>query len=141
VGLAAALAGVFIRTGSVISFGERVVSGLVQRLGLLSFVSDNAGCFGNKPFPRNGCFITFGAHEVYVGTKVVRRYPERVLVAADPPSIYVARGRCSDHPASCIEVMMTAPAAPAAGARKAVAADADAPPAPQKSHRTGRPPI
>src|SRR3954469_10217469 len=67
VGHRAALAGVFIRTGSLIGTGERVVSGLVQRLGALRFVSDNAGCFGNRPFPSSSQFITFGGLDVYVG--------------------------------------------------------------------------
>src|SRR3954452_14434762 len=59
VGPTAALAGVFIRTGNIIGTGERVVSGLVQRLGALRFVSDNAGCFRNHPFPTGGQFIAF----------------------------------------------------------------------------------
>jgi hypothetical protein len=72
-----ALAGVFIRTGSVIaSSGECVVSGLIHRLGSLSLVTDNAGCFGDGPFPRNGQFISFGSHEVYVGIERACRYPE-----------------------------------------------------------------
>jgi hypothetical protein len=71
------LAGVFIRTGSVIaSSGVRVVSGLVQRLGSLSFISDNTGCLSGQPFPRNGRIMSFGSHEVYLGTKRVCRYPE-----------------------------------------------------------------
>jgi hypothetical protein len=48
-----------------------LVSGLVQRLGSLKFVSENIGGFENKPFLRNGCFITFAGHEVYVGTEIV----------------------------------------------------------------------
>jgi hypothetical protein len=77
VGQIDALAGVFIRTGSVIaSSGERVVSGLVQRLGSLGFITDNAGCFGGRPFPRNGRIISFSSHEVYVGTERACRYPE-----------------------------------------------------------------
>jgi hypothetical protein len=76
-GPAVPLAGVFIRIGSVIaSLGERVVSGLVQRLGSLSFVTDNVSCFGSQTFPRNGRFISFGSHEVYMGTERVCRYPE-----------------------------------------------------------------
>jgi hypothetical protein len=72
-----ALARVFIQTGSVIaSSGERVVSGLVQRLGSLSFVTDNTGCLGGWPFPKNGQFISFGCHEVYMGTKRACRYLE-----------------------------------------------------------------
>jgi hypothetical protein len=71
---------VFIQTGSVIaSSGVRVVSGLVQRLGSLSFISDNAGCLGGRPFPRNGQIMSFSSHEVYVGTESVCRYPEQVL--------------------------------------------------------------
>ena len=62
VGPEAALAGVFIRTGNVIASGECVVSGLVQRLGSLSIVSNNAGCFGSRPLPVGGSFIDFGEH-------------------------------------------------------------------------------
>jgi hypothetical protein len=70
-------AGVFIRTGSAIaSSGERVVSSLVQRLGSLSFIFDNAGCLGGRPFPMNGRIMSFGSHEVYMGTERVCRYPE-----------------------------------------------------------------
>jgi hypothetical protein len=47
------LGGVFIQTGSVIAAsGVHVVSGLVQRLGSLSFIADNAGCLAGRPFPR-----------------------------------------------------------------------------------------
>jgi hypothetical protein len=66
VGPAVAPAGVFIRTGLTIDSGERVASGLVQRLGSLDFVSDNAGCFADRPFPRNGTFIHFGDHRVLI---------------------------------------------------------------------------
>ena len=93
VGPAAALAGVSIRTGSIIASGERVVCGLVLRLGSLNFISNNAGCFGSRPFPRNGCLINFGEHQVYVATEVVCEYPERVHVAADPPAVCAVRGR------------------------------------------------
>jgi hypothetical protein len=68
------LGGVFIRTGSVIAAsGVRVVSGLVQRLGSLSFINDNAGCLGGQPFPRDGWIMSFGFHEVYVGTERICR--------------------------------------------------------------------
>jgi hypothetical protein len=96
--------------GSVVaSSGECVVSGLVQRLGALRFISGNVGCFGNKPFLRNGRFITFGAHEVYVGTERTRWYPEWVLVAADPSSHNLVRDQRSVRPMDSVEVMMTAP--------------------------------
>ena len=64
VGPAAALAGVHIRAGILTVSGERVVSGLVQRLGSLDFVNDNAGGFaggfaGGGRFPKNGRIIEF----------------------------------------------------------------------------------
>jgi hypothetical protein len=69
------LGGVFIRTGSVIAAsGVRVVSGLIQRLGSLSFINDNAGCLAGRPFPRDGRIMSFGSHKVYVGTERVCRY-------------------------------------------------------------------
>ena len=74
VGPAAALAGVFIRTGSFIASGERVLCGLVHRFDSLNVVSDNAGCFGSRPLPRNGCLIEVGrpcfwfARRLYVNT-------------------------------------------------------------------------
>ena len=107
VGLTAALAGVFIRTGSIIASGERVVSGLVHRLGSLNFIDDNAGCFGSRPMPRNGCLVLFGTFEIYVATEFVCKYPEQVLVAEDPPAVFAARGRCITRPGSCAEIMMT----------------------------------
>jgi hypothetical protein len=136
-----ALGGVFIRTGSVIaSSGERVVSGLVQRLGLLSFITDNANCFGSWPFPRNGRIISFGSHEVYVETERACRYPEQVLVAADPPSHMLARAGRSARPVESAEVMMTAPAVlPAGGASKGAAADV--PPEPERTKRSACPPL
>ena len=130
-----ALAGVFIRTGSVIASGERVVCGLVHRFGSLNVISDNAGCFGDRPLPRNGCLIEFGGLTVYVATEIVCRYPERVQVPADPPAVCAARGRRTARPASCVEVMMTAPGT---GVGKAMAGDADTG---SKSARPGRPPL
>src|SRR3954464_1305266 len=50
VGPAAVLDGVMIRTGNFINTGDRIVSGLVRRLDLCDYVSDNAGSFkGKKP--------------------------------------------------------------------------------------------
>ena len=107
VGLAT-LAGVKIRTGNLISTSERIVSGLVQRFGALDFVSDNAGCFGTRPLPRNGLFVKLGAHKGYVAVDVLCVHPCRVVDAGEPP-LTVARGariaRSPDH----AEVMMTAP--------------------------------
>jgi hypothetical protein len=119
------LAGVFIRTGSVIaSSGVHVVSGLVHRLGSLSFISDNAGCLGGWPFPRYGRIMSFDSHEVYVGTERVCRYPEQVLVAADPPSHLLAHAGHSARPVESAEIMMAGIDAPAAdGAGKGAAAE------------------
>jgi hypothetical protein len=116
-----------------------VVSGLVQRLGSLSFISDNAGCLDGQPFPRNGRIISFGSHEVYVGTESVCR--EQVLVAADPlPHMLAHTGR-SARPAESAEVMMAGTSVPpAGGAGKAVAA-ADTPPEQEKAKRSARPPL
>jgi hypothetical protein len=108
VGPAVALVGVFIRTGNLIaSSGERIFSGLVQRFGVLNFVSDNAGYFGTRPLPRGSRFISFGEHQVYVALCVKRAYPERVIVATDPLAVRAAGGR---HNAGSAKVMMTAPA-------------------------------
>jgi hypothetical protein len=93
------LSGVFIQMGSVIAAsGVRVVSGLVQRLASLSFVSDNADCLGGWPFPGDGRIMYFGSHEVYVGTESICKYPEQVLVVADPPSHLLAHAGRSACP-------------------------------------------
>jgi hypothetical protein len=136
------LGGVFIRTGSVIAAsGVRVVSGLVQRLGSLSFVSDNAGCLGGRLFPRDGRIMSFGSHEVYVGTERVCR--EKVLEAADPPSHRLAHAGRSARSVESAEVMMAGTSVPPAdGAGKAAAAAAgDTPPEPPKAKRSARPPL
>src|SRR4051812_29780443 len=102
VGQKQVLDGVFIRTGNIIAkTGERVYSGLIQ-----NFVSDNTGCFGTKTFPRGGRFIKFGEHQVYVAVRVERAYPERVVLAPDPPAIPVT-GKL--HQLVSMEVMMTSP--------------------------------
>ena len=107
VGQAVALARVSIRTGSVTSSGVRVRSGLVCNYGGFTFISDNAGCFANKPFPADGFLMTLGSFVTYVTTEPVREYPAQVLVAEDPPSFRAALGRRSARPGSSVEVMMT----------------------------------
>jgi hypothetical protein len=134
------LAGVFIQTGSVIaSSGVRVVSGLVHRLGLLSFISDNAGCLGGRPFPRNGRIMSFSSHEVYVGTERVCRYPEQVLMAADPPSHLLAHAGRSARPVESAEVMMAGTAVPPADGAGKGAAAAEVTPEKEKAKRTACP--
>jgi hypothetical protein len=135
------LGGVFIRTGSVIAASAvRVVSGLVQRLGSLSFISDNAGCLGGRPFPRSGRIMSFSSHEVYVGTESICR--KKVLVAADPPSHLLAHVGRSARPVESAEVMMAGTSVPSAdGAGKAAAAAGDTPPELPRAKRSARPPL
>jgi hypothetical protein len=69
--------------------------------------------------------MSFGSHEVYVGTERVCRYPEQVLVAADPPSLMLAHARHSARLLESVEVMIVGTAAPSAGgAGKGPAAEA-----------------
>jgi hypothetical protein len=133
------LGGVFIRMGSVIAAsGVRVISGLIQRLGSLSFISDNTGCLGGQPFPRDGQILSFGSHEVYVGTERVCR--EEVLVVADPPLHRLAHAGRSTHPVELAKVMMAGTSMPPAdGAGKAVAAHT--PLEPPKAKRSVHPPL
>jgi hypothetical protein len=84
--------------------GERVVSSLVQRLGSLDFVSDNTDNFGKQAFPKNGRFIHFVEHWIYVATPLVCKFPDMVQVAADPTAVCANRIRCIDRPASCMEL-------------------------------------
>ncbi|KAK1628555.1 hypothetical protein QYE76_002870 [Lolium multiflorum] len=85
VGPSASSAGVFIRTGLTITTGERVASGLVWRFGSLDCVSDNAGCFADRPFPAGGNIISFGGFDVYVATVAPPRYPREIVRCASPP--------------------------------------------------------
>jgi hypothetical protein len=136
------LGGVFIRTGSVIAAsGVRVISGLVQRVGSLSFINDNAGCLGGRPFPRDGRIMSFGSHEVYVGTDRICR--EEVLMAADPPSHWLAHAERSARSVESAEVMMAGTSVPSAeDAGKVAAATVGAsPPEPPKVKRSARPPL
>jgi hypothetical protein len=136
------LGGVFIRTGSVIAAsGVRVVSSLVQRLGSLSFISDNAGCLGGRPFPRDGRIMSFGSHEVYVGTEIVCR--KEVLVAADPPSHRLAHAGRNARSVESAEVMMAGTSVPPVedAGKAAAAATGDTPPEPPKVKRSVRPPL
>jgi hypothetical protein len=135
------LGGVIIWTGSVIAAsGVRVVSGLVQRLGSLSFISDNAGCLGGWPFPRDGRIMSFSSHEVYVGTERICR--KEVLVAADPPSHRLAHAERSARSVESAEVMMAgASVPPAEDVGRAAAAAGASPPEPPKVKRSARPPL
>ncbi|KAK1617033.1 hypothetical protein QYE76_022550 [Lolium multiflorum] len=85
VGPSASAAGVFIRTGLTITTGERVASGLIWRFGSLDCVSDNAGCFADRPFPAGGNVISFGGFDVYVATVAPPRYPREIVRCASPP--------------------------------------------------------
>lgn len=135
-GVREALAGVSFRTGNVIDFGRRVLSGLVASLGSFSIVIDTTGCFSSKPLPTNGCLIRFGALDVYVATEIACSYPEQVLVAKDPPSVCAVRGQRSTRPVSCAEVMM---AGSTAGAGKSAAGKGEAGKTAAKIVRSAKP--
>jgi hypothetical protein len=107
-GPAAALAGVHIRAGILTVFGERVVSGLVQRLDSLDFIDENTGCFANSGrFPQNGHIIEFGSHRIYLGTAPKPQCPSLVLVVPDTPRSLATCGPRSDRAAGSVKVMMT----------------------------------
>ena len=72
----------------------------------MDFVSDNAGCFWNKPFPVNGCIIDFGGFTTYVAAEVICSYPDVVLDAEDPPMLCATRGPCASRSPSSVAVMM-----------------------------------
>ncbi|KAK1681506.1 hypothetical protein QYE76_042354 [Lolium multiflorum] len=84
-GPSASPTGVFIRTGLTITTGEQVASGLIWRFGSLDCVSDNAGCFADRPFPAGGKVISFGGFDVYDATVAPPRYPRQILRCASPP--------------------------------------------------------
>ena len=96
VGQVVALKGVSIRTGSCT--GERVLFGLVCRIGDFSFISDNAGCFFDKPFPRDGFLMTLGSFITYVATEPVNSYPTRIVEAEDPPVYCAGPGQRTADP-------------------------------------------
>jgi hypothetical protein len=133
---------VFIRTGSMIAAsGVRMVSGLIQRLGSLSFITDNAGCLAGRPFPRDGRIISFSSHEAYVGTERVSRYPKQVLMVADPPSHLLAHAGRSARPVDSAEVMMAGTAVPLADGADKGAAAVEVTPKKEKTKRTVRSPL
>ena len=116
----------FIRTGSIITSGERVLCGLAQQFGTLCFIDDNAGCFGGRPLPANGSILSFGELQVFVATELPREYPAKVFVAEDPPSVCAVRGQRNARPATYAEVLMTAPVVGAGGAGVDAGAGAEA---------------
>jgi hypothetical protein len=83
--------------------------------------------------------MSFGSHEVYMGTESVCR--EQVLVAADPSSHMLAHAGRSAHPVESAEVMMSGTSVPPAGGAGKAAAAADTPPEQEKIKRSARPPL
>ena len=83
-----------------------MVSGLIHRLGAQNALIDNAGYFGDKPVPQNGCLIMFGSFVVYIAMEVARRYWERGLVAEDPPAVCAVHGQHLACSAGCVEAMV-----------------------------------
>jgi hypothetical protein len=75
-----------------------------------------------------------------MGTERACRYPEQVLVVADPPSHMLSHAGRSARSIESAEVMMTGPATPpAGGAGKGVAGDV--PPEVERMKRSARPPL
>src|SRR4051794_35383064 len=69
VGHAAALAGISIWMGNVLPSGERIVSGLMQRLGNLFVVNNTGGVTKSGVLlPLNGGTMFLGDIEIYVVT-------------------------------------------------------------------------
>jgi hypothetical protein len=99
--------------------------------GLWPCLEDRIGVFCQRKrwqlwqaIPRNGCFFHFGERWIYVATAHVRRFPDVVHVAADPPVLCTAHGQCIDRLASFVEVMMAGAGAGAGvDAGKGVAGD------------------
>jgi hypothetical protein len=85
--------------------------------------------------------MSFGSHEVYVGTESVCRYQEQVLVAADPPSHLLAHARRSACPVELAEVMIAGTAMPQADGVGKGAAAVDVTTEKEKEKRTARPPL
>jgi hypothetical protein len=83
--------------------------------------------------------MSFGSHEVYVGTERVCR--EEVLVAADPPSHRLAQARHSARSIESAEVMMAGTSVLSAEDAGKAAAAADTPLEPSKVKRSARPPL
>jgi hypothetical protein len=83
--------------------------------------------------------MSFGSHEVYVGTESV--YREQVLVAADPPSHMLAHAGRSARLVESAEVMMAGTAVPPAADASKGASAADVTPEKEKAKRTARPPL
>jgi hypothetical protein len=81
--------------------------------------------------------MSFGSHEVYMGTESICR--EKMLVVADPPSHRLARAGRSARPVESAEVMMAGTSVPSVdGVGKAAV---DTPPEPPKAKRLVRPPL
>ncbi|KAK1666788.1 hypothetical protein QYE76_054947 [Lolium multiflorum] len=96
VGPSASSAGVFIRTGLTTTTGERVASGLIWRFGSLDCVSDNAGCFADRP-----------------SQPAAASSPSAVSTSTSPPSHRRAtRGRCCAALALLREPAAALPPAP-----------------------------
>jgi hypothetical protein len=105
-GPAVALAGVKIRTGNIITTGERVLSGLMLRSGSRHLIFDNTGRLRQGPIPAIGYRISFGAVNVLFAVAPPASpppslYPRAVQEAEDPPCYLTARSRRIDRPVSC----------------------------------------
>ncbi|KAK1618087.1 hypothetical protein QYE76_023604 [Lolium multiflorum] len=81
---------------------ENLVNTLERRFGSLDCVSDNAGCFADRP-SQPASAISFGGHDVYVATVAPPRYPRQVLRCASPPP---RAGSSAPASPAVVQVMM-----------------------------------
>jgi hypothetical protein len=89
-----------VLSGSPLTLGEKVASGLVWRFGTLDCVSDNLACFKDG-FGDSGSFHDIGGHRFYVA----KPFPEEVTDVLDP--LCDAGSDCSESSNFCpmVEVL------------------------------------
>ena len=83
VGLAAATTGVSFRAGLQNFTGGAVASGLIQRIGSMDCVVDNANRFAGITYLPAGRIVNFGEHRVYVAV-FDEQYPEEIFDYTEP---------------------------------------------------------
>jgi hypothetical protein len=83
VGLAAATTGVSVRAGLQNNIGGAVASGLIQRIGSMDCVVDNADRFTGIQYLPAGRIVNFGEHRVYVAV-FDEQYPEEIFDYTEP---------------------------------------------------------
>jgi hypothetical protein len=96
----AATTRVKFRSGSPLTLGEKVASGLVWRFGTFDCVSDNLACFKDG-FSDSGSFLDVGSHRFYVA----KPFSEEVTDILNPLSDGVSSCSESSDLGAMVEVM------------------------------------